>query len=78
MIDQVVVGASVSMTPQEVLKLTEPGAVRLVTCPNGRVIGGMGLVGMVEHTGVTDILAFMDEVSQACGVGDAGRCASPR
>ncbi|MFA7269935.1 MAG: hypothetical protein WC073_11370 [Sterolibacterium sp.] len=62
MIDQAATGASVSMTPQEVLKLTGMGSVRLVTCPDGRVIGGMGCVGLVEHVGDTDLQAFIDEV----------------
>lgn len=62
MIDQVIVGAQVSMTPPEVDKLCGDGPVRLVTCTDGRVVGGVGPVGLVEHVGVTDLQAFMDEV----------------
>ena len=62
MIDQVVIGASMSMTPVEADKLAGNGAVRLVTCSDGRVIGGMGAVGMLEHLTNTDLQAFIDEV----------------
>ena len=62
MLDRVVIGAAVSMTPVEVDKLAGDGPVRLVTCENGRVVGGMGAVGLVEHMGITDLQAFMDEV----------------
>jgi len=30
---------------------------------DGRVIGGMGVVGFVEHAGVTDIQVFLDEIN---------------
>ena len=62
MIDQVKVGASVSLTPVEADKLAGNGPVRLVTCPDGRVIGGVGAVGMIEHLTNTDLQAFIDEV----------------
>lgn len=62
MIDQVVIGASVSLTPVEADKLAGNGPVRLVTCPDGRVIGGIGAVGMIEHLTDTDLQAFIDEV----------------
>lgn len=62
MIDQVVIGASVSLTPVEADKLAGNGPVRLVTCPDGRVVGGMGAVGLVEHLKDTDLQAFIDVV----------------
>ena len=63
MIDDAAIGASVSMTPQEVLKLTGDSKVRLVTCPDGRVMGGMGMVGFLEHVGNTDLQSFMSEIA---------------
>lgn len=62
MIDQVVIGARVSMTPVEADKLAGNGPVRLVTCPDGRVIGGMGAVGLVEHLGDTNLAALEAEI----------------
>ena len=62
MIDQVAIGASVSLTPVEADGLAGNGPVRLVTCPNGRVIGGVGAVGMIEHLTDTDLQAFVDDV----------------
>lgn len=62
MLDKVKIGASVRMTPKEVHTLAGDGPVRLVSCPNGRIVGGMGPVGFVEHVGVTDLQAFIDEV----------------
>ena len=62
MIEQAVIGASVSLTPPEADSLAGDGPVRLVTCPDGRVIGGMGSVGLVEHLIDTDLQAFMDEI----------------
>ncbi len=62
MLSKVVLGARVSMTPKEADGFAGDGPVRLVTCADGRVIGGVGSVGLVEHVGVTDIQAFMDEV----------------
>lgn len=61
MLSQVTVGASVTMTAVEADKFAA-GLIRLVTCPDGRVIGGVGPVGLVEHTGDTDLGAFVDEV----------------
>jgi hypothetical protein len=61
MIDQVAIGASVSMTPQEVLKLAD-GPVRLVTCPDGQVVGGSGVVGFVKHHSNTNLTEFMAEI----------------
>lgn len=60
MLDMVTIGAQVSMTPKEVDALCGDGVVRLVTCPNGRVIGGVGPVGLAEHTSATDLLAFVE------------------
>ena len=62
MLSTVVVGAKVSMTPKEADGFVGDGPVRLVTCPDGRVVGGMGAVGLVEHVGDTDLQAFIDEV----------------
>lgn len=62
MLENVILGARVSMTPPEADKLAGNGPVRLVTCADGRVIGGAGSVGLVEHVGVTDLQAFIDEV----------------
>ena len=50
------------MTPKEVDAFAGNGPVRLVTCANGQVIGGMGAVGLVEHVGDTDLTAFIEEV----------------
>jgi len=62
MIDDAAIGASVSMTPLEVLKLTGDGTVRLVTCPDGRVMGGMGVVGFIQHITSTDLQSFTDQI----------------
>lgn len=62
MLTNVILGAQVSMTPKEADGFAGNGPVRLVTCPDGRVVGGMGSVGLVEHAGVTDMQALMDEV----------------
>ena len=62
-IDKAAIGASVSMTPPEVDKLCGNGGARLVTCPNGLVVGGVGAVGFVEHTTVTDMQQFIDEIN---------------
>ena len=62
MLTNVVIGAQVSMTPKEADGLAGNGPVRLVTCANGRVVGGMGAVGFVEHIADTDLQAFMAEV----------------
>ncbi|MDA8260586.1 MAG: hypothetical protein M0Z99_33965 [Betaproteobacteria bacterium] len=62
MLDTVNKGASVTMTAVEANKFAGDGTVRLVTCPDGRVIGGVGQVGMVEHAGDTDVVAFVEEV----------------
>lgn len=63
MIENVQIGASVTMTPKEADALAGNGKVRLVTCPNGRVIGGVGSVGLVEHVGDTDLGQFIEEVN---------------
>jgi hypothetical protein len=63
MLERVLIGASVTMTPKEVDGLAGNGPVRLVTCADGRVIGGIGSVGLVEHVGVTDLVKFIDEVN---------------
>jgi len=63
MIDRVVIGASVSMTPPGVDKLCGNGGIRLVTCVDGRVVGGFGSVGFLEHAGTTDLAAFMAEIA---------------
>jgi hypothetical protein len=65
MLSKINVGASVSMTAVEADKFAGTGPVRLVTCPNGRVIGGIGVVGLIEHGGDTDLQAFVDEVKAA-------------
>ena len=44
MLENVILGARVSMTPPEADKLAGNGPVRLVTCADGRVIGGAGSV----------------------------------
>ena len=62
MLSRVTLCAQVSMTPKEADGFAGDGPVRLVTCADGRVVGGMGSVGLVEHVGVTDLQAFMDEV----------------
>lgn len=62
MIDEIAIGASASMTPVEADNLAGDGPVRLVTCPNGRVIGGVGAVGMLEHLVDSDLQQFMDDV----------------
>ena len=61
-INGVVIGASVTMTAKEVEALCGNGSIRLVTCQNGRVVGGMGAVGFVEHFGVTDMRKFIEEI----------------
>lgn len=78
MIDQVAIGASVSVTPAEADKLAGEGPVRLVSCPNGKVIGGVGAVGLVEHLTDTDLQAFIDEVkSQRAALAAAALVAAP-
>jgi hypothetical protein len=62
-IDNIQIGASVSMTPPEADALAGNGPVRLVTCPNGRIIGGMGAVGLIEHVDETDLVQFIAEVN---------------
>lgn len=60
MIDQVVIGARVSMTPKEADALCGAGPARLVRCPDGRIIAGVGSVGFSEFTGdiaLADIMA---------------------
>ncbi len=64
MIDAVSIGASVSMTPAEVHALSGNGPVRLVTCPNGRIIAGTGAVGFVELVDGADLQVLMDEVKE--------------
>lgn len=59
MIDQVAQGAQVAMTPPEVEQLCGNGPIRLVTCPNGRVMGGFGVVGLAEHVRDTDLTQFI-------------------
>jgi ACT domain-containing protein len=44
------------------LKLTGDGTVRLVSCPDGRVMGGMGAVGFIQHINNTDLQAFIDQI----------------
>lgn len=62
MLNTVAIGARVSMTPREADELAQ-GAVRLVTCQNGKVIGGVGSVGLCEHAADTDLLAFIEEIN---------------
>lgn len=62
MLDKVVLGASVSLTAKEADALCGDGPIRLVTCANGRVVGGIGQVGLVEHVRETDLDAFMAEI----------------
>jgi len=62
MLDKVICGAQVSMTPKEADGFAGDGPMRLVTCANGQVIGGFGSVGLLEHTGDTDLQEFMDQV----------------
>lgn len=64
MLSKVAIGASASMTPKEVDTLAGNGPVRLVTCANGRVVGGVGPIGFLEHVGASDLQAFMDEVKK--------------
>lgn len=61
-VEMVVHGGNVAMTVHEVDALAGNGPVRLVTCANGRVIGGMGSVGLIEHVGITDLEGFIAEV----------------
>lgn len=63
MIDRAAIGASVTMTPQEVHKLVGDEHVRLVTCPNGRIVGGVGAVGLVEHMGDSNLTALIEEIA---------------
>lgn len=78
MIDQAVIGARVSLTPVEADKLAGNGPVRLVTCPDGRVIGGMGAVGLIEHLKDTDLQAFIDEVkAKRAALAEAALVPSP-
>ena len=62
MADTIATGARRALTAQEADALAGDGPVRLVTCANGRVIGGVGAVGLLEHTGDTDLVAFTAQV----------------
>lgn len=64
MLDKVVLGATVSLTPKEADGYAGNGPVRLVTCADGRVVGGVGEVGLLEHHGATDLDAFVAEVKE--------------
>lgn len=66
-INEVVIGASVTMMAKEVEALCGNGSIRLVTCQDGRVVGGMGQVGFVEHVGITDLQRFIAEVERKRG-----------
>ena len=59
MLTQVKVGASVTLTPKEADGCAGDGDVRLVTCPNGRIVAGIGQVGLVEHTSETNLNELM-------------------
>lgn len=62
MIDQVVIGASVSMTPKEANALCGDGPTRLVRCSDGRIIAGVGAVGFVEFVADADLSELMERV----------------
>lgn len=63
MLSKIVLGARVSLTPKEADAFAGDGPIRLVTCADGRVVGGVGSVGLVEHVGMTDLQAFMAEIN---------------
>ena len=65
LIERATIGASVSMTPKEADVLAGNGPIRMVTCDNGLVIGGVGCVGFAQHSGNTDVLAFIEEIKVA-------------
>lgn len=65
MADTIATGARRALTPQEADGLAGDGPVRLVTCDNGRIIGGVGAVGLLEHVGDTDLEAFVAQVKAA-------------
>lgn len=62
MLNKVALGARVSMTPREVDEMAK-GVPRLVTCPNGQVVGGIGPVGFCVHSKDTDLTAFLEEIN---------------